>query len=397
MTASWLYMENRVYPFSGNPRRVRRDVFSLPTTTQDVTAYWEWSDSPGHSIPYQMEASVDIELVFQQGMSTVDLAHQPSRLPYTVDFQHMCQTRHRYNTRRPILRVPLPTGTTLQGLLKEKPIAGSGFGQALGMNPAGHMAPPPHSYAGGNSLGLLSTATTYQSGYAAAPPPLGATSIALGTSHLGHAPSAGISHIGHTPAPPTYHTPTSHYAGHTPSPYGHAPSSISGHTHINITPMVSSHAVSSMLTPLSSSATTGISSARPGIYSPHNVPSPDPPSASTRSKSGSRAKTTASKAPKSSQGQGKAVAKPKGKAKAKKRAVGRASMGGASSDTVGGASSNPVGGACGADALLVYAKKLDRLKPKHDEVRWLVWCSIAYHHNYYRCVCVCVNSHVPSV
>lgn len=363
-----------VYPFSGNTRSVKRNIFTLPTTsspttTQDIKHYWAWSDSPGHFIPYQMEASLDIERVFQQGISTVNLAQQPSRLPYTVDFQHMYQTRHHYNTKRGIQRFPLPTGTTLHGLLKEKPTAlgvagGSGFGQPLGMNSVGHMT-PPHSYAG-NSLGLLSTtATTYQSGYTAPPPPpLGATSVALGTSHLGHAPSIGISGIGHTPH--GAHTSTSHYGntsssyGNTPSSIsGHAPSSISGHTHINIKPMVSSNTVSnsSMSTSLSLSGTT-LPSARPGFYSSHN----DPPSASTRSKSGSRTKTVASKLPKSTQG--KAGAKPKGKTKRKKTPAD-----GASSNSVGGASNSPVGGAYGDDALLVYAKRLDRLKPKHDEVR----------------------------
>ena len=344
-------------PFSGRTRSVKRNTFPLPTTTQDANAYWEWSDSPGHFIPYQMEASLDIECAYQQSSSTVNLAHQLSRLPYTVDLQHMYQTRHHYNTRRPIRRVPLPTGFTLKGLLKEKLIS-----TGLEAVNVGHMAPPPpHSYAG-NSMGLTGMSTTGHRG--PPPPPLGSTSITLGTSHFGHASSVSI---GHTP-----HASIPHY--------GHGPSSVSGHSHINIKPMVSSHTVSN------SSMSTPLSSASPATY---NVPSS--PSASTRSKSGGHIKTAASKVPRSSQG--KAVTKPKGKAKAKKRAVD--AVGKASSNLVGGASSNPVGGAYGDDALLVYAKKVDRLKPKHDEVRdVLVWCSIAYH-----CVCmyVCVNSRVLSV
>ncbi len=50
---------------------------------------------------------MDIELAYQQSLSQVDLLTCISRLPYTIDFTASEQIRHRYGTRRRILRHPL--------------------------------------------------------------------------------------------------------------------------------------------------------------------------------------------------------------------------------------------------------------------------------------------------
>ena len=61
---------------------------------------------------------MDIERAFQSQLHIVDLSNRPSQLPYTIDFKNMTQTRHYYNTKRDIKRVPLSAGHTLQNLLK---------------------------------------------------------------------------------------------------------------------------------------------------------------------------------------------------------------------------------------------------------------------------------------
>ena len=54
---------------------------------------------------------MDIELAYQRGDTSVNLATCSSRLPYTVDLTTMQQTRHGYGTRRSVLRQPLTSGS----------------------------------------------------------------------------------------------------------------------------------------------------------------------------------------------------------------------------------------------------------------------------------------------
>lgn len=68
-------------------------------------------------VPYDIQSSVEIELAYVQGYTSVDLSKCSTRLPYTIDFTRMEQTRHMYNTRRPVQRCALPPGTSLQSLL----------------------------------------------------------------------------------------------------------------------------------------------------------------------------------------------------------------------------------------------------------------------------------------
>ena len=70
-----------------------------------------------------MDATVDLELAYQQylcgssGGHTVDLSACSSRIPYTIDFSTMTQTRHQYQTQRRIQRELIPNGSSLQSLL----------------------------------------------------------------------------------------------------------------------------------------------------------------------------------------------------------------------------------------------------------------------------------------
>ena len=60
---------------------------------------------------------MDLELAYQRGDTSIDLATCSSQLPYTIDFTTMEQTRHGYGTRRSIQRQPLPKGS-LQSYLQ---------------------------------------------------------------------------------------------------------------------------------------------------------------------------------------------------------------------------------------------------------------------------------------
>ena len=60
---------------------------------------------------------MDLELAYQKGDTSVNLAMCSSQLPYTIDLTTMEQTRHGYGTRRSIRRQPLPRGS-LQSYLQ---------------------------------------------------------------------------------------------------------------------------------------------------------------------------------------------------------------------------------------------------------------------------------------
>ena len=105
---------------SGFERQVQRRLIVLPSTP-DITAYWMWNEHGSNFVLYDIESSVDIEVAYASGSASVDLSKCPSRLPYTIDFRRMEQTRHAYNTRRKIQRRPLPAGYSLQTLLTLAP------------------------------------------------------------------------------------------------------------------------------------------------------------------------------------------------------------------------------------------------------------------------------------
>lgn len=329
-----------------------------------------WSPQLGQFTPYQTEATVDIELayqLFQQGGSAqVDLSQKPSKIPYTIDFQLQAQTRHHYHTRRAIQRVALPTGSTLQALLTPlsgsltptvtpantlvSRVAGAGTGSGLGSvpyYPVTGATPYPASYATGSGSGLMAGTTplphSYGSGLSAGPPLTG-----YGTSGTSHHPGSmlgpsysGVPHLGylpgvHPPPPPAHITPTTSISSlNVSSSFSTSPAyTLPSYHSKTVAPTVTSSTVLS-----------------------------NPPSAATRSKSGGRkTKATAASVPeKSGMAAGTSVPKKtgKGKSQAKSRNATK------EPSSVSGASNH------GDDALAVYARKVNKLRAKSDEVsRW---------------------------
>ena len=98
----------------GKVRAIRRIPCTPPPAT--IMAYWEWDQGRQRFVPYDIQASVDIETAYSNGQGSIDLSTAPSRIPYTINMRSQYQTRHRYNTRREIRRVPLqqPLVTYLQ-------------------------------------------------------------------------------------------------------------------------------------------------------------------------------------------------------------------------------------------------------------------------------------------
>lgn len=343
----------------------------LPTTP-DITAYWMWAEYPGKFIPYHTDATVDIELAHLQQKLCVDLSQEASRLPYTIDFQHMKQTRHHYNTRRDIQRVPLPAGTTLQTLLKPQPVAS---------NPA---VPPVGSMAGASHLVTGSGLMFGTSLPGAAPSYVGSGSgLVLGTTPF-HAVSGSGPMSGATPLPPSYGSGlsstapligfgTPYYSGYTtgtamgtshPVPtmgsshlhlgyLGHTHPGLGTTSHIVSTANISGHISSSSI--LSNSSTPP--SLTPASYHGSTTATS---SMTTRSKSNSR-KT--SKAAASTAMSTTSVPKKSGKGKSRAKTRKTAAKEPASSHAVGGASNH------GDNALSAYARKVNRLRAKSDEVR----------------------------
>ena len=119
---------------AGHDRSIRKSTLSLPASPK-ITAYWTWNQKGTSFVPYSMDAMIDIELAYQKsamplhGVSTrtgtraskcssVDLSKCSSKLPYTIDFSAMEQTRHGYDTKRKIRRELIPGGQSLQNLLQ---------------------------------------------------------------------------------------------------------------------------------------------------------------------------------------------------------------------------------------------------------------------------------------
>ena len=65
-----------------------------------------------------MDASIDIEIAYQKGLSFVNLSQSFCKLPYSIDFVNLKQTSLVYKTKRDIKRVSLALGYSLQMLLK---------------------------------------------------------------------------------------------------------------------------------------------------------------------------------------------------------------------------------------------------------------------------------------
>ena len=115
--------------YVGFERKVQRMPVTLPASPS-LTAFWKWEEAQGSLVLYNIAATVDIEQAFQQSAAKsvphfntcVDLSKCPSRLPYTINFFTMEQTRHSYGTKRKIQRVPLMDGNTLQNLLQSTPV-----------------------------------------------------------------------------------------------------------------------------------------------------------------------------------------------------------------------------------------------------------------------------------
>ena len=88
-------------------------------------------------MPYDIAATVDIETAYLNSHTSVDLSTTPANIPYTIDFTLSQQTRHHYNTRRQIKRIPLPK-PLLSYLVPQQP----SFSLAA---PAPAAIPSPHS------------------------------------------------------------------------------------------------------------------------------------------------------------------------------------------------------------------------------------------------------------
>lgn len=356
-------------------RKVQRVSVQLPATPS-IIAYWMWCEFPGQFVPYHTDATVDIELAFQNKVPQVDLSQKPSKLPYTIDFVNLIQTRHHYNTRRAIQRVTLPAGTSLQQLLQPAPTlasgvatgashSGSGSGVVLGMpgvvpgttglvlgaTPhygSGLMpgtTPTPNSYGVTPLTGFGSSAAPYYPG-----PPAGHAHPIMGHSHT------GVSHLG--------------YLGHTASGLapGLAPSLSAPHTpsstYIASTASISGHSstISNSSTPLApyyGSSTAIPSGSTSTLMS-------NPPAAATRSKTGGSQKTAkaaSASVPKKSA----AASVPKKSAAASVKSSGKgrsrtkAQKPPTSSHVVGGASNH-------GDDLSAYARRVTRLRAKSDGV-----------------------------
>ena len=179
----------------------------------DITAYWMWNEHGTNFVLYDIQSSVDMELAFASGNASVDLSKCTCRLPYTIDFYRMEQTRHSYNTRRKIQRCPLPPGFSLQSLLAIAPGLTGPTG-LVGGGTAGMMM--SHGTGGGGGFVFHPAAPGYGSGPFPNPAP---------TAHL--PPPAGMINFAPTVPPAGGHmtksggipasAPFSVPAGPTPS------------------------------------------------------------------------------------------------------------------------------------------------------------------------------------
>ena len=240
----------------GFERTVQRRQLVLPSSP-NVTAYWMWKEMGMNFVPYDMQSSVEIELTYVQGYTSVDLSKCSTRLPYTIDFVRMEQTRHAYNTRRPVKRCILPPGTSLQSLLAlttgltgTTGLASGGVGMTThGTGLAGtgyHVPPTGYGYVplvnptpgvikskSAAPLSSMPSGHIVKSGMAGLTSPhVGpATKILATLGVTGPLPSStSTSTLAASAPPPSHHAPPpSHHAPppsrHAPPPSHHAPPS----------------------------------------------------------------------------------------------------------------------------------------------------------------------------
>ena len=98
---------------TGMVRDVRRSEIYVSGTP--CYGLWEWLDGSNVYNIYNITAMFEIEEAYTLKHRIVDLSVKPSRLPYTIDFTSMYQTRHYFNTRRKIRRIQL--SSSLQSYL----------------------------------------------------------------------------------------------------------------------------------------------------------------------------------------------------------------------------------------------------------------------------------------
>ena len=107
---------------TGMVRDVRRSEISVSGTP--CHGLWEWLDGSNIYNIYNITAIIEIEEAYNLKHHSVDLSVKPSRLPYTIDFTSMYQTRHYFNTKRKIRRIHLPN--SLQSYLTVSTASTSG-------------------------------------------------------------------------------------------------------------------------------------------------------------------------------------------------------------------------------------------------------------------------------
>ena len=197
MTKYTRMMHINISSYLGFERQVKRQLIVLPSTP-DITAYWMWNEHGSNFVLYDIQSSVDIELSFLNGYPSLDLSKCTSRLPYTIDFGKMEQTRHHYNTRRRIQRCLLPVGFSLQNLLALAP----GLTGSASLASGGGVT-MPHSTSGTGGGGGGGGFAAF-SGYGSGPVP----TPAMMNSGMPSGPPAGM--VNFAPSVP----PSASYGGH---------------------------------------------------------------------------------------------------------------------------------------------------------------------------------------
>ncbi len=91
--------------FPGKVRPIRRKTFPS-STAPGKGIEWQWLDDTGWS-PYDITAGNIVEEAYEKGQKILDLSHTNCKLPYTVDFTNMEQTRRGSGFQRQIRRVTL--------------------------------------------------------------------------------------------------------------------------------------------------------------------------------------------------------------------------------------------------------------------------------------------------
>ena len=189
--------------FLGYERQVKRQMIVLPSSP-DITAYWMWKEHGSNFVLYDFQSSVDIELAFLKGYPSVDLSKCASRLPYTIDFNQLEQTRHHYNTRRMIQRCSLPAGFSLQSLLA---LAPGLTGSASLVSSGGGGVTMPHGTSGTGGGGGGGGGFAAFPGYGSGPVPTPAAPVMM-NSGMPPGPPTGMANF--APSVP----PSASYGGH---------------------------------------------------------------------------------------------------------------------------------------------------------------------------------------